>query len=90
MQLERLQNYTDKFMYIVLVNIIVGIGKNTEFEELKEALRVIYKDVKKTPNPLGFADGSIINRKAYDKINSIIVDIIDLLNDYYGNYKTLT
>ncbi|WP_345206025.1 hypothetical protein [Chryseobacterium ginsengisoli] len=76
-------------MILQLNNTIIGIGKETEFEKLKEPLRLMLKEVRKTQNPFSLSDGSIVNEKEHKKLLKIIIDIIDLLNDFYGNYKTL-
>lgn len=87
--LEAIQNNNDRLLYLQLINTIIAIGKETEFNELKISLREIFTEVKKTPNPFSFRDGSVTNKAAYLKLNETIIKIIDLLNDYYGNYKRL-
>lgn len=88
--LEYIQNKGEVWMPIQLLNKISHIGKETEHQKLKEALREYYVEVRNSKNPFNQHDGSIANKKALDRLNEIIIEIIDLLNDYYGNYKTIT
>ncbi|GEN71595.1 hypothetical protein CLA01_16670 [Chryseobacterium lathyri] len=74
-------------MYLQLINIIKEIGRETEYKELKVGLRLLYEKVMKTPNPIRMNDGEVSDKKALIILDSIIISIIDLLNDYYGNYK---
>lgn len=74
-------------MFLQLNNLMIGIGKNSENEAFKQQLRTIYKEFKKTNNPYSLKDGSVIDKKSLDKIQELIIKIIDLLNDFYGNYK---
>lgn len=76
-------------MLLQLNNTIIAIGINTEFEELKVSLRAMLKDLRKTPNPVSLDTGLIVNEKSHEKLLKMIETIIDLLNDFYGNYKTL-
>lgn len=76
-------------MLLQLNNTIISIGKNTEFEELKVSLRAMLKDLRNTPNPVSLDTGLIVNQKSHKKLLKMIETIIDLLNDFYGNYKTL-
>lgn len=86
-ELERHQKTPHRLMHLQLNNIIIGIGKDSQIEAFKQELRTIYKDFKTTKNPYSLRDGSVINQKSLDKIQELIIKIIDLLNDYYGNYK---
>ncbi|AKK71579.1 hypothetical protein OK18_02025 [Chryseobacterium gallinarum] len=85
--LESLQKNDRRWMYLQLLNIIKGISNQTHIEEFKIKLRLIYKEVLKTPNPIRMSDGSVSDEKALMVLDSLIISIIDLLNDYYGNYK---
>jgi hypothetical protein len=86
-ELERHQKTPDRLMHLQLNNIIIGIGKNSEIEAFKQQLRIIYKEFKTTKNPYSWKDGSVIDKKSLDKIQELIIKIIDLLNDHYGNFK---
>lgn len=86
-QIEELQKGKNRVMYLILINLIVGIGKQTEIEDFKIELREIYKTVKLLPNPINLRNGAIVNQKAWETINELMIKMIDLLNDYYGNYK---
>ncbi len=85
--LEALQKNDRRWMYLQLINIIKEIGRETEYKELKVGLRLLYEKVMKTPNPIRMNDGEVSDKKALIILDSIIISIIDLLNDYYGNYK---
>ncbi|MEC3875954.1 hypothetical protein [Chryseobacterium salviniae] len=86
-ELERHQNTTDRWMHIQLGNIIIAVGKQTKIETLKNELRVIYRSFKKLNNPYSLRDGSVTDKKSLEAIQEIIIKMIDLLNDYYGNFK---
>lgn len=86
-QLEELQKGKNRVMYLLLRNLISDIGKQTDKEEFKIELRDIYKKVKLLPNPINLKDGLIQDQNSLDVLNEIIIKIIDLLNDHYGNYK---
>lgn len=84
--LERHQKTPDRLMHLQLNNIIKAIGQSSEKEAFKEQLRILYKEFKTTKNPYSLKDGSVIDEKSLKKIQEIIIKIIDLLNDFYGNY----
>lgn len=86
-ELEYHQKEANRLMHLQLNNIIIGIGKKSEIEAFKKDLRVIFKEFKTTKNPYSLKDGSVIDKKSLDKIQELIIKIIDLLNDHYGNYK---
>ena len=68
-QLEKLQQFSDRWMYLQLLNVVKAIGTETEKEEFKAVLRPLYFDIKKTHNPISLKDGSIIDLESKNKID---------------------
>lgn len=85
--LEEFQTTNNRLMYLLLKSLIVEIGSQSEIESFKIELRKLYKEFLLNKNPYDMKDGNVIDPEALENIQNILIKIIDLLNDNYGNFK---
>ncbi|MEG0760794.1 hypothetical protein [Chryseobacterium sp.] len=85
--LEEFQTTNNRLMYLMLKNLIAEIGSQSDIESFKVELRKLYKEFISNKNPYDMTDGKVVDPESLENIQNILIKIIDLLNDNYGNFK---